>query len=159
METDTTLSWSDATLKAIDKYFEEVKFTYPILEERVELKLALGTRRGADVRLTLRDLNERKHRFLVEAEQYASGSDFEDKLKTWASRHCESEETTTVIISLVSKALRNRLIEVAKNNNQVNDMILSNHFRIIPGIGDGTLGQAFRDFLLRWIDAKMEAFG
>lgn len=142
--------WSDETISKLEKYVESLISRIPILEEKLKLECAYH---GTDVKIELQN-EDKIYYLLIEIEQYASGASLEGKVNNWAKRHFENNNTTTIIISLVLKALRNRLLNEFTNES-VQKMVFSPNFRIFPGSGDGTIPDELKNFIVYWVNESL----
>lgn len=116
---------------------------------------AYGQGRGSDIEIFVTDRSNVKHVLLFEVEQYASGQGLEGKVKTWAKRHNSQQNTTTIVISLVLQALRNRLIDKFSKDKIVGEMVFSHNFRMFPGSGDGKITEELKSFITLWVEQKL----
>lgn len=148
-------SWSTLTLREIDQHIDRLKERIPVLESVLDVRIAFGSMPGADVELTFKHASGARHYLLLEVEQYASGDTVENKVRAWGRRHILRENTTTVVVSLVLQALRNRLINAFSKHDEVREMVFSNNFRLFPGRGDGGIPEELKLFIATWVEDKL----
>ena len=152
---DNDRSWSNLTLEEIQKFLESLRIRIPLLKERMEYEIAYGTARGADVKIKLWD-GEQEHFLLLEVEQYSSGRLFFEKVKSWARRHSEHSNATTIVVSLLLPALYNRLTgDLSEKDDNIKEMVYSPSFRLFPGRGDGNMPDELREYLVGWIETRL----
>lgn len=149
-------TWSDLTIQEIENHIKWLLSRIPVLEleKRLNYKPSYGKARGSDVEISIIDITGIAHYLLFEAEQYASG-DIRTKVRDWAERHFRRPNTTTIVISLVLQALRNRLVNEFIKDKKVADMISSPAFRIFPGSGDGKITEELKSFITFWVEQRL----
>lgn len=156
MQTSPERTWSNTTIKAIETYIDSLKDRMPILQERLTPRphYAYGKAHGSDVEIFLTDSKGKKHTLLFEVEQYASGP-LLSKVKAWAKRHSGQSRTTTVVISLVLPALRNRLVGEFSKDTHIKNMVFSAQFVLFPGSGDGKIPYDLETFITFWLAQRL----
>lgn len=146
--------WSNLTIKEIDNHLSQLITRTSILGKRLKYKCAYGRARGSDVTISMVDKKKKIHYLLIEVELYASGA-MEDKVKKWANRHSQRPNTTTLVVSLVLQALRNRLVNEFSKDAKVAAMVFSPFFRIFPGSGDGRISDEIKSAITSWIEQRL----
>ena len=148
-------TWSNLTIFEVENHLKWLLIRMPVLERQLKYQCAYGKARGADVKICLIDSRNIEHLLLMEIEQYASGKGLEKKVKTWAKRHLSKPNTTTIVISLVLQAFRNRLVTEFSKDSKIANMVFSTTFRMFPGSGDGQITEELRSFLTYWVEQKL----
>ena len=148
-------TWSTITLDEIKHHIDQLIERAPALDEALDVRTAYGSKPGPDVTVLFKHPSGVNYYLLIEIEQYASGSTMESKVKSWAKRHFKEQNTTTVVVSLVLQALRNRLVGTFSKYAEVKDMVFSKDFRLFPGRGDGHISDEFKVFISTWIEDKL----
>ena len=148
-------TWSDLTIDSISNHLDGLITGMPALEHRLTYRSARGSKVGSDIVVQLNGAYGNQHMLLFEIEQYASGKGLQNKVKTWAKRHIKKPNTTTIVISLVLQALRNRLVNEFSMDSDIRNMVFSNEFRMFPGSGDGRIPDELKYFLTWWIEQRI----
>jgi hypothetical protein len=148
-------TWSNLTINRIQAHLNILKMRIPYLTGKMSMEFARGSNRGADVTVSLLDEDGIKHSLLFEVEQYASGRGHGPKIVRWAERHNSTENSMTVVISLVMQAFFNRITGSYCQNESVRRMVYSKNFRIYAGTGDGRLTDETETFITLWIEERL----
>jgi hypothetical protein len=148
-------TWSNLTIDQIQAHLNILKMRIPYLAGKMSTEFARGSSRGADVTVSLLDELGTKHTLLFEVEQYASGRGHGEKIVRWAERHNSTENSMTVVISLVMQAFFNRITGSYCEDESVRRMVYSKNFRIYAGSGDGRLTDELKTFITLWIEERL----
>lgn len=148
-------TWSNLTINQIEAHINVLKMRVPYLEGKMTIDIARGSRSGTDVTVSLVDGQGVRHKLLFEVEQYASGQGHESKIRRWAERHSKSENSMTIVISLVMQAFFNRITGGYCQDECVRQMVYSKNFRIYAGSGDGRLTEELKMFITLWIEERL----
>jgi hypothetical protein len=148
-------TWSNLTINRIEAHLKRLEMRVPYLTGKMDIQFARGSSPGADVTVSLLDDQRVKHMLFFEVEQYASGRGHGEKIVRWAERHNASENSMTVVISLVMQAFFNRITGSYCKNESIRRMVYSKNFRIYAGSGDGRLTDEIKTFITLWIEERL----
>ncbi|HEX5702486.1 MAG TPA: hypothetical protein VFX97_04655 [Pyrinomonadaceae bacterium] len=148
-------TWSNLTIDQILAHLNMLKMRVPYLTGKLTIALARGSSRGADITVSLSDEQGIQHVLMFEVEQYASGRGHGEKIVRWAERHNTTENSMTVVISLVMQAFFNRITGSYCEDESIRQMVYSKNFRIYAGSGDGRLTDELKTFITLWIEERL----